>query len=451
MRIVIIGGSHAGIAAARQLKKIQPAAEVLIIERSNTLGYIGSSLNLYLEGLISDLAEAGTVTPSQLRAEQIHLLMNTQAVKINRKEKTIDFIIQADQKEVPDSVCYDYLILATGSSQYQTDFSVQTQKKITSFKSLTQSETALETLRQAQTIVVIGAGLIGFEFVESLASCNKKIYLIDKMDTVLFRYFDREITDPLMQKLSENLQLVLNSQVAELQLDSDENISGVVLASGEVIQCDAVIYAINPRPNIDLAAADLKINRDGTVACDEQLRTSDPFIYAVGDLVPVYFGATAVPIYLPLVTNAYRTGMIAAANILRQEKISLPQVQRTIVTELFGSYLASTGVNEAEAPYYGLEVGSVTKSYQKESLFDRSSSFELILKLIFAKESKKILGGQLMTTSRPQIEMINTLSALITLGADLKQLSTMDFYFNPKLSLPLHFLNDLALEGILQT
>ncbi|MEL5941234.1 FAD/NAD(P)-binding oxidoreductase, partial [Tetragenococcus halophilus] len=76
MLVVIIGGSHAGIAAARHLKKINPNIEVLILERSNVLGYIGSSLNLYLEGMIADLDEAKTATVSQLMSENINVFID---------------------------------------------------------------------------------------------------------------------------------------------------------------------------------------------------------------------------------------------------------------------------------------------------------------------------------------------------------------------------------------
>jgi hypothetical protein len=60
------------------------------------------------------------------------------------------------------------------------------------------------------------------------------------------------------------------------------------------------------------------------------------------------------------------------------------------------------------------------------------------------------MGGQLMTNSKRTLEIINTLSTLVTMETTLNQLVTMDFYFNPKLSTPLHFLNDLALEGVIK-
>ncbi|MDN6639840.1 MAG: FAD-dependent oxidoreductase [Tetragenococcus sp.] len=449
MRVVIIGGSHAGIAAARHLKKIDANVEVLIIERANVLGYIGSSLNLYLEGMITDLSKAYTVTSDQLRAEGISVLLNTEATEILPEQKEVVFSTETKQGQIKDSIGYDCLILAMGSSQYQTDFSLPSTRELINYKTFTQAEQAIDSLHAADKITIIGAGLIGFELIESLASYKKEIYLVERTDSILFRYFDNEITQKLMKKLPENLHIILNSHVKEIQLDEDSKVVGVLLNNGQTLPCDGVVFALNPRPNVSLVADYLTINKDGTINTNEYLQTSDPSIYAVGDLVSVFFNNSASAIYVPLVTNAYRTGITAAANILLPEKIAFEKVQRTIVTELFQTYLASTGVNEEEAPYYGIQPAAVSKTYTQQSLFAEDDTFELTLKLVFDPKSKQIIGGQLITNRREPIEIINTLSTLVTMQADLQQLTTMDFYFNPKLSLPLHFLNDLAMEGLI--
>lgn len=450
MRVVIIGGSHAGIAAARHLKKVNPNVEVLMLERSNVLGYIGSSLNLYLEGTIADLDEAKTATVSQLMSENINVFIDTEAIDIDTEKKEVVALTKIEQEPTKDHFSYDYLILAMGSSQYQTGLSLQSDREITNYKTLEQAQQVIDTLNKVNKIAIIGAGLIGFELVESLTKLRKEIYLIDRMDNVLFRYFDEEITQKLLTKLPDNVHIILNSNVKEVQLDVNESVSGIILTNGQTLSCDAVVFAINPRPNVSLVEDDLAINMDGTITTDEHLQTSDPFIYAVGDLVSINFNETAASIYVPLVTNAYRSAMIAASNILLTEKIAFPKVQRTIVTELFGSYFASAGVNEEEAPYYGLKVASLTKTYTQQHLLAENGTFELTLKLVFDAKSKQILGGQLMTNQREQVEMVNTLSSLITMQANLNQLSTMDFYFNPKFSLPLHFLNDLAMEALIR-
>ena len=75
----------------------------------------------------------------------------------------------------------------------------------------------------------------------------------------------------------------------------------------------------------------------------------------------------------------------------------------------------------------------------------------MTLKLVFDKETRVIMGGQIITSDRGSLEIINTVSTLITSYMTLDQLATMDYFFNPTISFPLHFLNQLAIEGLLKS
>lgn len=450
MRVLIIGGSHGGIATARHLKKINPSVEVIIIEQSNVLGYIGSSLNLYLEKYVPTLEVCRTTSPSQLLIEGINVMIHSKVTAVCPESKSITVTMQDGETKIEDTISYDFLVLAMGSSQYQTSFSEEMEDQVTNYKSLSQAKKAAVTLEASQKVIIIGAGLIGFELAETLSQMNKEVILLDRMNRGLFRYFDDEITSILLRDLPANVQLKLNRNVQSVEIDKNNHFKGVQLTHDDLIEGDALIYAINPRPNIELVADIVSVNADGTIETNEYMQTSDPFIYAVGDLVSVYFSQSNTPSYIPLVTNAYRTGIIAATNILLDVKIPFPVVQRTIASELFAYYLASTGINEDEAPYYGLSVQSVSKTYEKSALFSLETDFEITIKFVFDRHSKQLLGGQIISNHEKSLELINTLSGLITKQTTLDEMLTMDFYFNPKFSNPLHFFNDLALEGILK-
>lgn len=450
MRVLIIGGSHGGIATASHLKKINPSVEVIIIEQSSVLGYIGSSLNLYLEKYVEHLEDCRTTSPSELLTMGINVMINTKVTKIMPEKKQIKISMKNEELMITDVLTYDYLVLAMGSSQYQTSFSQEAEAKITNYKSLPQAKSAAETLEICQKVVIIGAGLIGLELAESLSLLDKQVIIIDRMNRSLFRYFDDEVTSILLKDLPKNVELHLNSNVQKIVVDQNKHFKEVLINREKTITGDALIYAINPRPNIELVADLIDVNHDGTLKTNEYMQTSDPSIYAVGDLVSVFFSQTNVPSYIPLVTNAYRTGIIAATNILLDVKIPFPTVQRTVVSQLFGHYLGSTGINESEAPYFGFDVQSVAKTYNKASFIQEDLGFELTLKFIFDRTTKVLLGAQLLTNREAKLELINTLSALVTKHTTLDQILTMDFYFNPKFSNPLHFFNDLALEGILK-
>ena len=116
------------------------------------------------------------------------------------------------------------------------------------------------------------------------------------------------------------MQIYLNSNVAHTIKNEKGDYQGIELSNGTKIQADVVVYAVNPRPNVALVEDFLKLNLDGTVSTNEYLQTSDPAIYAIGDLVSIPFNHSDSSLYIPLVTNAYRTGIVAATNLLANER-----------------------------------------------------------------------------------------------------------------------------------
>ncbi|OTN76597.1 hypothetical protein A5886_001674 [Enterococcus sp. 8G7_MSG3316] len=454
MRIVIIGGSHAGLAAARHVKKSDPKVDVIIIEKSSVLGYVASSLNLVLEGYIEQLQDSRTATASELLSEGINVMLNSEVIKILPERKVVQFKTSTASFVQQDEVAYDGLILAMGSSTFRTEFAEDVESQITTYKTIDQSRHALTKIQSAKTVAIVGAGLIGFELAESLSGQQKEVHLIDRMDTLLFRYFDQEIAEILMARFPENLRIYLNSNVAHTKKDAVGAYTGILLSNGIEISADVVIYAVNPRPNVALVEDFLSLNLDGTIRTDEYLQTSDPSIFAIGDLVSIPFNHSDSSLYIPLVTNAYRTGIIAATNLLASvngaPKIPFPKMQRTVVSKLFGYYVSSSGINETEAPYYGFNVASVTKTFHSRTFFTSEEDFEVTLKLIYDQDSQVIMGGQIITSDRGSLEIINTISTLIHSEATLQQLATMDYFFNPTISFPLHFLNQLAIDALIK-
>lgn len=450
MRIIIIGGSHGGISTARHLRKINPKIEVIIIEKSNVLGYIASSLNLKLEQRINRLEDSKSVTAGELLSEGINVMLNSTVTAIDPKAKQISFMVSGQEDTDAEKIAYDYLVLAMGSSTFRSEFSAEIEENIITYKTIPQSKEALKKIEAADKIAIIGAGLIGFELAESLSRLKKEVYLIDRMDTLLFRYFDEEISTILAKDIPKNIHILLNSNVEAAKKNAQGKFIGIELSNGSFVPADVLVYAVNPRPNVELAEGVLTLNTDGTIATNEYLQTSDPFIYAVGDLVSIPFNHSESQLYIPLVTNAYRTGIVAATNILLPEKITFPKSQRTVVSKLFGFYLGSSGVNETEAPYYGFSVNSVIKTFHSQAFFDKDDLFEITIKLVYDKKSKIIMGGQVITNQQGSLEIINILATLINTQTTLLQLSTMDYFFNPTLSHPLHFLNQLALEGLIK-
>ena len=108
-------------------------------------------------------------------------------------------------------------------------------------------------------------------------------------------------------------------------------------------------------------------------------------------------------------------------------------MQRTVVSKLFGYFVSSSGINETEAPYYGFDVDSVTRTFHARTFFEVENNFEVTLKLVFDKETRVIMGGQIITSDRGSLEIINTVSTLITSYMTLDQLATIGITFSIQL------------------
>lgn len=446
LRIVIIGGSHAGIAAAKFAKRLGPDHDVFLIEKSNVLGFIPSTINLVFQSMIAhDELDLGEVSSTDfLRNLGINVFLNSYVTNIDSIKKNVT--LQSSNHNVPKQLDYDYLILAMGSENF-TLLDTTHESNLLTYKDKNKTSYALNILERSNSIGIIGAGLIGMELAHSLAqNTNKQISIIEQMGKPLFRYFDSQITEILLQHTPENVHFEFHNNVSQL-LTNDEKVE-LQLLSRKKIVVDTCVYAINPKPETNLVKDVVKTDFDHTVLVDDFMQTSDPSIYAIGDLVRIPFGPNNGHAYLPLIANARRTAFIAVHNILAATPKAMRPSQRTIGTELFGLFLGSTGLTKSECDFYGLKVTEICKSYDTFSKYHLPKDFTLTLKIIFEGDSRRLVGAQLITNRESILGWINILSQMIVDNATIDDLPYSDIFFNPQLSPSINFLADIALDAI---
>lgn len=189
MRIVIIGGSFAGIYAAISLRKSCPDSEIILLEKQDKIGFIPSGLNLLLKKQFTSKEQLYWLTKEELQAlYAIDVQVRTEVVSLEIATKTV-FIQNGRQ------LTFDTLVIATGSSQQFKNGNKSTQ--IRSVKDIHLKESLEQSLAKAQKIAVIGAGQVGLEIAEGLYHQQKEIHLYESRPTLLFRYFDPEMVEPL--------------------------------------------------------------------------------------------------------------------------------------------------------------------------------------------------------------------------------------------------------------
>ncbi|MDT2756353.1 FAD-dependent oxidoreductase [Enterococcus asini] len=453
MKVIIIGGSHAGLAACRLLKRLDESIEILLIERTSVLGFIPSSINLIFKNYFSeeeiDQGEAGD--QATLESSGIQVFLNTTVTKIMAPEKKICY--EDNLTKLRTVIHYDYLILATGSAHFAPLLpeSNRDLNSIITYKKKSQILDAYHQLKNSQKIAIIGAGLIGLELANSLAKDpSKEIIIVERMSRPLFRYFDQEITDELIRHLPENVDLRLRENFNDYQVIEENGKQKLKLQffNDTTTTVDACVFAVNPKPEVELLRGVVDLDFDDTVLVNEYMQTSIPEIYALGDLVRIPFGPNLDKAYLPLISNARKTALVAASHIAAATPLKMQPSQRTIGSKVFGVYLGSSGLTEEEAFLYDIETSTVTKTYDFYSKYHLPKEFFLTIKAIYRKDNRQLLGAQLITSRQDVLDYISALAQVIVDQKTVDSLVFSELFYSPDLSPSMNFLADLGLESL---
>lgn len=443
VKVVIIGGSHGGLQAAMTLKKLNSKIEVILIEKRGELSYISSGIILKMNHLVDELDQARYTTLEQLITQGVEVLLNTTVTKISSEKKTI---ICEGANESSFEVNYDKLILATGSNQFSTNMTLPSEDKVTVFKSYPSSVAVLERLEQAQRISIVGGGYIGVELCDALKDKGKEIHLIESADSLLFRYVGKEISTIIEKKIENaGIHLHLNESVIGFSDIGKEPF--ITKTTNEEIKNDYVVVAVNARPDTTLVKERLELNANGTIRVDEYMQTSDPDIFAVGNVISYPVRNSYRKSFIPLVNNVVRSATVAAMNILGHS-MKYTMTQKTTATKIFGCYIATTGLTEVEAVFEGIDVESIFLTLPCQLPYLELQE-EVSIKLVFEKGSHKLIGGQLMS-EKDITQSINTLSLAIDKETTLEELVTMDFYFNPAINHPMGIISRAAYEFLIR-
>ena len=444
MKIAIIGASHGGLHAAITIKKLSPKTEVYLIEKKSEVSFISNGMVLLMTKQIEELNQARYISIKELEDNGIKVYLKSEVMKITPKEKEI---LYKDSAGSENKLFYDKLLIATGSNQFNINITFPNNDRVMVFKDYSSSLKVLDKITKASVISIIGGGYIGVELCDALRNLGKEIHLIESAESVLFRYLDKEIAKLVEQKMkASGIYLHLNENVISFK-ETDKELF-VTQTTKQELKNNFAIVAVNARPESNLVKDFLEVNSNGTIRVNDHMQTSDPDIYALGDVVSYPRQTNYQHSFIPLVNNVTRSATVAAMNVLGHHNLSYGSTQKTTATYIFGSFVASTGLTEIEAKFEGIDTESIflTLPYQLPYLKEQD---EVHIKLVFEKGTQKIIGGQMMS-EKDITQSVNTLSLAIEKEATLDELVTMDFYFSPMINQPLGLISKAAYEFLLE-
>jgi len=423
--ILIIGGGPAGIVCAVTARKNNHSKKIVVVRDTPKtvvpcgIPYIFHRLNLVDEDIIPD---------DVFVKNNIKLIID-KAIKLDSKTKKVFF--QSGRE-----IIYDKLVLATGSSPVHIPIPGVDKEGVWFVK---KDYTYLKKLRQAvlrsKNIVIIGGGFIGVELADELSNIkNLNISIVEMEERCLSKSFDKEFSQIAEEKLKQNgVKIYTGTKVLEIK--GQDRVESVKTEGGKDIPADLVILSIGARPNISLAKdSKMRIGEYKGFWVDEYMRTNIEDIFAIGDCAETRDFITSRHLPVMLSSIATSEARIAGANLyqmrlFRKNKGTLGSFS----TEIKGTVLAATGVNEERAKKEGIEVVTgYSESYNHHpQTLPRS---ELIkLKLIFFKSSGTILGAELAGPESVS-EMINILALAIQEGLTISDFDTFQISTHPLLT-----------------
>ncbi len=302
---VIIGSGIAGLSAAEAIRQHEAAADITLIAEEAHGFYSRPGLAYYLRG---DIPEKQLFNRSHddLQALGLHWLKS-------RAEKILPAAHQVLLAN-GQSVTYDRLLLATGSTTVSPDFPGGELSGVVKLDKLDDARHILKLSRRGRTAVVIGGGITALEIVEGLRERGVRVHYFLRGE----RYWSNVLDETESGIVTERLQaegVIIHAHTHIKQaLGKNGKLIGVETQSGERINCQILAVAIGVRPRLELArSAELKIDRG--VLVDEFMRTSAPDIFAAGDVAQAYDPRSGRAVLDVLWSTAIAQGRAAGANM----------------------------------------------------------------------------------------------------------------------------------------
>ncbi len=441
-KVVIVGTNHAGTAAANTIMDNSKDHQVTVFDSNSNISFLGCGMALWIGNQISGPEGLFYASRESLEAKGATVHMETPVTNIDFDKKIV-YAKKADGTELETS--YDDVILATGSLPIIPSIEGTELENVQKVKLYQHAEVVIDKLKnpEIKDVVVVGAGYIGVELAEAFERHGKNVTLIDIATTSLPAYYDAPFTAMMNDNLKEHgIKLAFGETVQ--RLEGNGKVERVVTDKA-THNADMVVLAIGFRPNTSLGADALETFRNGAYLVDKKQRTSLPHVYAVGDCATVYDNSQDKTSYIALATNAVRSAIVAAHNVIGNN-IESAGVQGSNGICIYDLKMVSTGLTAERAKSLGYEATFTDfEDYQKPE-FIEEGNHKVKLRIVYDAKTRIILGAQM--ASKHDMSMgIHMFSLAVQEKLTVDKLALTDLFFLPHFNKPYNYVTMAALSA----
>jgi NADPH-dependent 2,4-dienoyl-CoA reductase/sulfur reductase-like enzyme/rhodanese-related sulfurtransferase len=447
MKVIIVGGVAGGASCAARLRRLDENAEILMVERGQYVSYANCGLPYHVGGVIPKESSLLVATEQTFRDQfAIEVRTRCEVIGISSEKKTVELRNHVTGEVTAEH--YDRLVLAPGAAPIRPPlpgidlpgiFSVRTvpdarhmrewlDRDITSQSGM-DGHAESRAVTKPRRAVVVGGGFIGLEMIENLVHRGLEVTLIERLNQVM-PPLDPEMANLVQRSLVKHgVRLELNDGVAGFRQATEGGLE-VLTNSGKTHPADIVILAIGVRPETALAKmAGIELGQRGGIRVDDQMRTSNADIFAVGDAIEVKDFVTGQWTLCALAGPANRQGRIAA-DVIAGRDSHYRGTQGTSICQIFEAAVAQTGASEKVLT----QLGDI--DFEKIYLYPNShagyypGAKMLAIKVLFRKSDGRLLGVQILGEDGVP-KRIDSFAMAIQMGCTIYDLEESELCYAP--------------------
>lgn len=426
MRILIIGGSDAGISAALRARELRSDVEITVLLSDAFPNYSVCGLPFFLSGEVADWQNLAHRT----EFPGVEVLCYRVAETIDLQRGLVS-VRSADG--VTTSLRYDRLIIATGARPVLPDIpGISSVHPLHTMPDSFKIQALLDSGR-IRRCVIVGTGYIGVEMADALTVRGIEVELVGHSPSVL-PTVDPELGGLIRGELeSKGVGVNTGIRVERITIGSANFI--VESADGFAADSDLVLWAAGVRPASDLASAGVETGQRGAFKVNRRMETSSPGVYAAGDCVETWHRVLQTYTWLPLGTTAHKQGRVAGENAVGGDS-EFAGVTGTQVVKIFDLAVARTGLLEKDASVHGFSPATVqTDTLDHKAYYPGAN--RLVVRVTGDRHTGRLLGAQIAGHWKAEVaKRIDVFATALFHGMKVDELSDLDLSYTPPLGSP---------------
>jgi NADH oxidase (H2O2-forming) len=389
-KIIVIGSGAAGMTAASAAKRKDPGAEVTVCTEDEHVAYSPCVIPWVLEGKLcwNDIVMHDASFYKKNRNINVHTM--TKVTAVDHDSKTVTAAGVGHE--------YDSLIVATGGVVFRPPIKGIDLENVFTVRTINNGKKIETAMRDSRRVVIAGAGIIGLEMALSMRRSGKDVTVVEMMDQVIPRIFDRDMAAYVQKHLEDSgVKFMLSSPLQSIE--GDRRVRKVV-SGGKGHECDMVILATGVRANLEIPKMlGLDIGELGAVKVSETMR---PYrngkvvdgIFVAGDVVQCQAAVAPGPTMSQLGSSAVKQGLVAGKNAAGDNATS-GAVASPWVSVIGDIHVAGTGLSESLASSYGIKTRSgVSKGFTRARYYPGGK--DMIVKVLANADTRILVGAQLI-------------------------------------------------------